>query len=202
MQNYQAQAYLRRQAKYYLKVLSNVGGVKYHSTQINLADCDCDVESFTQCTDLVSSEDIYEEHPYHTDAEDGLERNPHITVLYGLEEEKDYFDIRRICEGMGDVEFEVGKISAFRNPEMPYDVLILEIISPELHELHHSLRQFPNQCTFPDYKPHMTLGYIKKDSCYNLEGEDSPLTGKLVKASLAHYCHLGGYYLPLPLNNY
>lgn len=101
---------------------------------------------------------------YHKNDEDGkedygVETEPHVTALYGLLDHSPA-QARALLEGNGPVEFTTGKMSIFENDE--YDVLKVEISGPAIHAINAKLRGLPHFSTFPDYRPHMTLAYLKK----------------------------------------
>lgn len=201
--NHQSNNYLRRQERFRNAGAQSVKSgldIKFHSTQINLDDCISEKDyRFSSAVDELPNDAIYGKHPYHTDFADGRERKPHVTILYGLVNASDYFDIRKICQAYGPVEFEIGKVKAFRNPEMEHDVLVCEVISEDLHKLNSAISKFENENNFPDYKPHMTLSYIKKGSLTELEGQSISLTGEVFVANSAVFSHVDGYTLDLPL---
>lgn len=101
-------------------------------------------------------------------AEEGIERNPHVTVLYGLHAEAEGM-IQGPVTGMGPVAIQLGKCSVFHadmtgkkgNEPDVHDVLKIEVISNGLHEMHKDLKKLPHTCTYPDYKPHITIAYLK-----------------------------------------
>lgn len=202
-ENHQSSEYVRR-----LNRLIQAGNnqtqsaldVKYHSTQINLEDCaEADDTRFDVAVSSLPDEAINEVHPYQTDFVDGRERHPHITVLYGLVNEADFFKLRQICQNMAPFEVEVGTVKAFRNESSPHDVLVYEILSPELKKLNSMFSAFENENTFPEYKPHMTIAYVKKGALADLEGKPFALTGEKYTVSKIHFSHVDGYMLEMPL---
>lgn len=94
-------------------------------------------------------------------ADDGREREVHVTVAYGFLPEVTPSDFPRIKP----VKFELGKISLFEpSPSRQSYVVKVEVISSDLKSLHYHLRDcFGDrlQVTFDDYKPHLTLAYCK-----------------------------------------
>lgn len=107
---------------------------------------------------------------------DGRETEPHITVLYGFHENISHDDIRKALfkffQANEPFEITLGKISRFSNDN---DVLKVDIISEGLKKLHYFLRErFKEDVTisFPDYHPHMTIAYLKKGKCPDLDGSD------------------------------
>lgn len=95
------------------------------------------------------------------DEKEGLEKDPHVTILWGLH---DTFidELNDIAKGFGrPIELSLGKMNRF-NTDDRYDVLMVEINSNDLFELNKQLRKLPYTNTYSDYKPHLTIGYFKK----------------------------------------
>lgn len=107
---------------------------------------------------IISKEDIYDdaEHNY------GYSDEPHITVLYGIHHEKvDIKEIFETIQHMHPVSTKVYEIDIFENPE--YDVVIYKVpVTNDLKEYREMFMSFPNTQTYDEYKPHMTLAYVKK----------------------------------------
>ena len=104
----------------------------------------------------------------------GREDEPHITSLYGLHGSgDDPAAVAGAVENHGPVKARVGKLSVFSNPDAPYDVLKAEIHSPALHGLNGRLRGLEHSSDFPDYKPHLTLAYLKKGAGAGLVGKNT-----------------------------
>jgi len=107
-------------------------------------------------------------------AEKGVEDKPHITVLYGLHDNYPDDAAEIIGEFPGPIKVKLGSLSIFKKDE--YDVLKIDVISPELHALNKALKSLHYTSDFPDYKPHLTLAYLQPGT-----GErfitDNPLSG-------------------------
>lgn len=146
--------------------------VDFHTIMLDLKDCKPanGLKEFSKIQNLIKPEDIFETHPYKTHAPNGLEVEPHVTVLFGLKNEEDIEPIKGYCAELPPLNFKIGNISIFSSEDKPYDVLKLEIVCPEMEKLHYWIRSnFENGCTFP-FNGHMTLSYIKKGACKDLEG--------------------------------
>lgn len=96
------------------------------------------------------------------DGAHGREDYPHITVKYGIHSE-DPKEVTALFDSTPAFKIRLGKISIFSNEEKPYDVVKVEVNSPELHELNKKIGEGVEVTdTFPEYKPHMTLAYVNK----------------------------------------
>ena len=172
-----------------LKIASKMVEYEYHSTQINV----------DQRIPLIRLQKRIKKNNVYYENDVGLEDECHVTALYGLEKENDYFRLRKKLENFGSFSIKLGPVSSFRYESNPYDVLFFEIDSPRLHDLHWYIREnFSNVYSYPEYKPHMTIGYIKKGTHKELEGKH-PFMGMEVYVNKICWSHKDGYYLDLPL---
>lgn len=104
--------------------------------------------------------------------DEGLEADPHVTVLYGFLPNVKPVDIKKACESIQKIDFGLGKISRF-STDPKKDVIKVEVISEDLHSLNTLMRkEFKDdiEVSYPDYKPHLTLAYVKKDAHPELNG--------------------------------
>ena len=93
----------------------------------------------------------------------GLEDRPHVTVLYGLENQSSG-EIKKIFEDFGPITVWFGKTKAFAAAETGkgYDVLYVEVLGREVDILHLLVAAYlPHFSTNPMFTPHMTLAYMK-----------------------------------------
>lgn len=186
---------------------------KRHCVLLNLEDCVIEKDSnFIKIQRLVPEDAIYHEYTDEVIMDSpilgkvykdtyGTEDRPHITALYGVTDENDYFQIRRMLpENFSSVTFIIGEISSFRNDDKPFDVLLLKIQSEELPKIHTFIRDnFKNELTYNEYKSHMTISYIKKGTCKELEGSCN-WTGASYTGNLLKFAHADGFKLDLPLS--
>lgn len=106
-------------------------------------------------------------------ASDGIERESHVTVLYGFSPGVTHKDVKPHLPD--EVSFRLGRIKRFpandRRPDS--DVLVLEVESEGLTSLHETLCDAMGdrvQKTYKDYTPHLTLAYVKPGACKGLDG--------------------------------
>lgn len=106
-----------------------------------------------QIHSIIDEEDVYEPKTH------GLEKEPHITLLYGLhDEEVDGKNLFDDCEIEGEIWAD--NVSAFKNDE--YDVLKFDAHGDCLYQSNKNLVKHPHTNNYPDYHPHMTIAYLKK----------------------------------------
>lgn len=103
------------------------------------------------------------------------EDKPHVTLLYGLirsgRELRKHVD--RVLDIAGDTKpeywprtVEIKDIGYFDSPyeDDPYYCIVAHLqITSQLRQAHDRLSFLPHIVTFPGYKAHITLAYIKKD---------------------------------------
>lgn len=111
-------------------------------------------ERLRQLGRLVRDEDL---------ADDGREDLPHVTVRYGLHQEVTSEDVGRSVAGCCDwVRLRLGHVTTFPASEgRDFDVLMVHVESDDLRRLNRRLAQLPHTDTFPEYKPHCTIAYVR-----------------------------------------
>ena len=120
----------------------------------------------------IHREDLFRSEEEYTG---GLELQPHVTVLWGLEPTVHDDLLIRILESVQDLEVTFGEVNAFHQDE--YDVLKYEVESEVLSELHDVLLHFPNSYEFDDFNPHMTIAYLKEGFSDRYEDTEFPDLG-------------------------
>lgn len=106
---------------------------------------------------LIQPEDIYdnEAHEY------GLENEPHVTVLWGIEPQVKLTQIKKYLLPLTQIEIEMNDISMFECDD--YDVIKFNVKSNTLHHLNNVIcKHIPYVKFHDEYLPHMTISYIKK----------------------------------------
>lgn len=170
--------------KRYEHLYEKSGVRSFHSTQINLSDCCSEKDyNFYRLQQQIPADVIVEK-----------EDNPHVTVLYGIHNDESYFKLLRL---MKPGKFTIGNLSSFRNKNSESDVLIVEIDSPDLIELNSKFKQnceFTSE--FPNYKPHITLAYVKKGELLDFEGP-CDWTGTSYNFDCVQFSHKDKYFLPM-----
>ena len=117
--------------------------------------------NFTNWSDILKSidkDDIYEEEGKNY----GLQYRPHLTLLFGLHDTVTDQEIQNCFKGFStdDFKVEISGVSIFENPE--FDVVKLGIVNnSKLQEINSKLSELPISNKFLEYKPHITIGYLK-----------------------------------------
>lgn len=109
-------------------------------------------------------------------ADDGLEKETHITVLYGiLSDTPD--QVKTLLKSVRPFSVTVMDRDVFIS-SATHDVVIHKINSIGLHRLNRLLRNnCPYRATYPDYNPHSTVAYVKKGYGPKYVGKSfSPMT--------------------------
>lgn len=105
---------------------------------------------------LVDPNDIYA----GPDNEHGIEKEPHCTILYGIHDDK--IDLDKLSTVLMDLEKVVCRFNSMTIFEQPeFDVLKFDIESMALRNMNNRARTFKHTTDFPDYKPHVTIAYLK-----------------------------------------
>ena len=99
------------------------------------------------------------------DASYGRIKDIHITVLYGIENENIPEELRNIVQKYLPLEIKTGLMNKFESDE--YDVILVEVeVSDKLKKMRNEIeKEIPNQNEYREYKPHITVAYVKPGSC-------------------------------------
>lgn len=121
--------------------------------------------------DLLDVEDLYiSENPSKPWVNGDVSNNAHITLLYGLlyPAHRQPRNIERVLDGWEKPEFLViEEFDVFPSPdksEPDYAAIVAKVDDDSLEEAHARLSYLPHVNTFPKYKPHMTLCYVRLES--------------------------------------
>lgn len=98
---------------------------------------------------------------------DGYEFTPHVTVKYGLHDEKPD-NLASVCDGCGLINIEFGKVGKFdTNPN--FDVIKVNVESNQLRMLNDRISTgLSHDEKWDSYNPHATLAYVNKGECEEL----------------------------------
>lgn len=124
---------------------------RYASTQIDMPEEIAEkVRSFGKS---IAQDDLDEE---------GVEKNPHVTVKYGLHSDSPKA-VKSAIEGEMPVRFALGTTHYFpANEKRQSDALVAQVHSPDLHRLNQLIAgAAPHVDTHSDYMPHATIAYLK-----------------------------------------
>lgn len=91
----------------------------------------------------------------------GFENEAHVTLLFGFTD-MDYDKANLIVNTALQYHYEdvrLEGVGLFENKN--YDVLKFNAVNKTLNEVNERLRSFPHDSKFPDYKPHLTIAYLK-----------------------------------------
>jgi 2'-5' RNA ligase len=83
----------------------------------------------------------------------------HVTALYGLHDD-DPKAVKKILKNFPSFEVTLKSLTKFEAPD--YDVLKIDVESPELREVNKVLKSLPHTDKYTTYKPHLTIAYVKK----------------------------------------
>jgi len=106
---------------------------------------------------LIDEKDVY------IDKEDdsfGLEDEPHTTLLFGLHDGLKTSEVKKILDKYTFDSCKLHNPSLFNNEK--YDVLKFDVEGENLHKVNKELKKFPYTSDYPNYHPHLTIGYLKK----------------------------------------
>jgi ferritin-like metal-binding protein YciE len=165
-------AHLKEDPHYYTKLKEafkkSADSYDYQSTQLDLPQAIADkVIEFGQ---IIPESELYIE-PETNGC--GRETDIHVSVMYGIDIGVTADEITEVIGEFKPITITLGKTSIFECED--YDVVKIEVTSPELKKLHYLIGD-KISCSgnkFPDYKPHITIAYVKKGMGIKYAGENS-----------------------------
>lgn len=108
----------------------------------------------------------------YTDPDDstyGYDTEPHVTIKYGFDPDIGRSNVARILKGVVPFFIKLKALNRFQNEN--YDVVKFEVENHSiLTELRNRCDGYPNTDSYSDYKPHMTLAYVKKGTFPHMRG--------------------------------
>jgi 2'-5' RNA ligase len=136
----------------------------YTDLGVDLSNLSCimlDVDPLD--SSFIQEEDLYYDESWSRGG-GGRELTPHVTLRHGLlpQVKREHVDAvldKVIIPTTISVRPTVAR---FASPgSAPYEVIIAEVESMSLYEIHGALGMLPNISTFPTYQPHVTLAYVR-----------------------------------------
>lgn len=112
---------------------------------------------------------------------------PHITIAMGMNRYSLFKMMDELESNVSPFFVTVGTVNAHRITKKPYDILYLDVKSPEMEEIYKWLRETLNaskNAGKEKLNPHITLSYILKGSCKELEGKCNLTGSKLLIKNL------------------
>jgi hypothetical protein len=100
----------------------------------------------------------------------GREVYPHITVLFGLVTE-DIEAVKRVVQDSDPIDLVFDNKTSIFEPDLEYDVVKVAVKSPQLFEMNKKLQdKFEVKTDHKEYKPHLTIAYVKKGKGKKYDG--------------------------------
>ena len=98
---------------------------------------------------------------YYEGKEKGIERKfPHVTIISGLEENVTPDEVKKLTSDITkSIPLKLFKINYFKADN--FEVLKIQIESPELLELHKLCKGLPCHLKYPNFSAHLTICYLK-----------------------------------------
>jgi len=178
--------------KKYMQFIKESSGYQYGCVMIEIP-----VSNWTEITSIISTNDIYEKVDDNTY---GIQKNPHLTLLYGLHDTVTPEMVKSVLDQFkGDINIEVDGIDIFENDE--FDVVKFNVKPDDtLQHLHDELSKLPNSDQYTDYKPHITIGYVKSGTGKKYIKADYKY--KVKNIDKITYSMPNGEVIEIPINNY
>jgi len=119
-----------------------------------------DINNWVDICSHIDRNDVYYD---ENDPTYGIQDNPHLTLFYGFHKQvttEEVFSIIESYVGNEPIKIEVSGIDIFENEN--FDVVKLNVVKTDLlQKLNTALSNLPNSNEFRDYKPHITIAYVK-----------------------------------------
>jgi 2'-5' RNA ligase len=166
-------------------------GRKFSSTQVDLPPAEVKLQK--QAAAAIPDNEL---------AADGREDKPHVTVKYGLHTD-DAGELAALLADEPPIKLKIGKVSIFpAKGSADYDVVKMDVDSPDLHRLNAKIaKALPVTDTHPDYKPHVTLAYVRPGEGDKYVGQANALTGREVTLDKILFSSRSGKEVEIPLKS-
>lgn len=118
---------------------------------------DVDKKRWNEMQDMIDDEDLYQP---KDDSGFGKEKEPHVTILFGLHTNIPDEEIKDEIDSLKSPAINFKGISSFSNEK--FDVLKFDVESKVLHTANKKFTdRFPYTNQHPVYHPHCTIAYLK-----------------------------------------
>lgn len=128
---------------------------------------------------------------------DGLESEPHITILHAVAESA--WRVSEALRSIGKFTYKVGKLRVFNHNDGTAHIVVA-IDSPEMHSAYQtcqlSLAHMPSQYPF---SPHITIGVVRKEDAPKYADRELSITGATVTVDRLIYRPPGEADMVIPL---
>lgn len=136
----------------------------YSSTQFNLPK-DITQKILEWSVENIPNEDLYDDETNRY----GRELESHVTVLYGILT-NDSSELEELLKGEKPVKIKFGETRHFNTKTG--DAVNIEIESKDLEELHKKLSAIKHETLQDEYRPHVTIAYVKDGLGKKYSGKD------------------------------
>jgi GGDEF domain-containing protein/2'-5' RNA ligase len=147
---------------------------KFGSTQANIPAGSDASKALGAARERISKDDLMPT-GFGGNQTTGLEDDPHVTVRYGIKSD-DTTKIKEYLERQAPFEATLGKTSKFPASKHSDGAapIIAPIDAPELHRIEKELDSHGDfeERSFPEYKPHATVAYVKPEAADKYVGMD------------------------------
>ena len=139
--------------KRWIQFINESSDYKYGCVMIDIP-----FNNWDEITSIIDKDDLYID---ETDDTYGIQHRPHLTLKYGLHSDVSLGDVKDCFLGVEYVDVVLSGLSLFKNDK--FDVLKFDVLkNNNLSKVNGRLSELPNSDEFPDYKPHVTIAYLKK----------------------------------------
>lgn len=130
-------------------------------------------------------------------ADDGIEVEPHITLLHQVAERNPY-EVAQKLGALAKFDYIVGHLTVFNRGDKAYLVILVngESLTTAFGSIYSSVAHCKSQY---DFTPHITVGMIKPEFATLYEGKKIPSTGAMVRVSKLIYRPPGHSDFVIPL---
>lgn len=119
-----------------------------------MAQLTIDKKKWNNIQSFIEDDELYEEEVGH-----GRENEPHVTILYGLHEDVEDSEIKKIVEEWESFPVKLKTVGLFENDK--FDVIKFSITDKNLTKHNKEIKKFSHTNSYPDYKAHATIAYVK-----------------------------------------